>query len=131
MTSSAAVRIARPFEASAEETFYAWLDPLVMHRWLFVRPQTEIVEITMSPRAGGFFSIIEKDRTRHIDHRGRFEEMVKPCHLALSIEGDTPVSIDIAPRGTGCELVMQLDRDAVDSWSAMLVRLDSVLRGEC
>ncbi len=131
MTSSAAVRIARPFATSAEETYWAWLDPLVMHRWLFVRPTSEIVEINMSPRAGGFFSIIERDNSHDIDHRGRFEEMVKPCHLALSIEGDGSVSIDIEPRGSGCELTMMVNRDAVETWTAMLARLDTVLRGEC
>src|SRR3954469_19329699 len=121
--------LVRTFAASPEETFDAWLDPLVMHRWLFVTPVSEIVEIDLCPRAGGRFSIIEQLATGAIDHRGRFDALVRPRRLAFTLDDVTAVSIDLAPCTAGCELTLRAT-EALERWDAMLDRLAAVLRGD-
>lgn len=119
--------IARAFAASAEETFYAWLDPRVMHRWMFVTEASEIVEIDLHPHSGGAFSIIERRATRDIDHRGVFGAVVKPRHLTLVLEAACPVDVDLAPTRTGCALTLSYTGDPLANWRAMLDRLEVVL----
>lgn len=120
--------IARSFAASAEETFYAWLDPRVMHRWMFVTPTSEIVEIDLHPHTGGAFSIVERSGTRDIDHRGVFGAVVKPRHLTLVLETACPVDVDVVPADAGCTLVLSYTGDPLANWRTMLDRLDAVLR---
>jgi uncharacterized protein YndB with AHSA1/START domain len=121
--------IARSFVASVEETFNAWLDPRVMHRWMFVTPTSEIVEIDLHPHTGGAFSIIERCASRDIDHRGVFGAVVKPRHLTLALEAACPIDVDVAPAASGCTLTLSYSGDPRVSWRRMLDRLDAVLRG--
>lgn len=121
--------LARPFAASAEETFNAWFDPRVMHRWMFQTHASEIVEIDLHPHAGGAFSIIERSAAGDIDHRGVFGAVVAPQHLTLVLEAACPVDVDIAAAGAGSRLTLTYTGDPLANWDAMLHRLDAVLRG--
>ena len=121
--------IARPYVASVEETFNAWLDPRVMHRWMFVTPTSEIVEIDLHPHSGGAFSIIERCASRDLDHRGVFGAVVKPRHLTLVLEAACPIAVDVAPHDVGCALTLTYAGEPLANWHAMLDRLDDVLRG--
>ncbi|MBA3458678.1 MAG: SRPBCC domain-containing protein [Deltaproteobacteria bacterium] len=118
----------RAFEASVEETFNAWLDPRVMHRWLFVTAISEIVEIDLCPHTGGAFTITAMAGDRSIDHRGRFDLVVKPRHLAFTLDGEPPVTVDLSPREAGCELTLEQPGSSLDRWGAMLDRLAALLR---
>lgn len=120
--------ITRAFEASVEETFNAWLDPVVMHRWLFATATSEIVEIDLCPHTGGTFSITELAGDRSIDHRGRFDLVIKPRHLSFTLDGEPPVTVDLAPRPAGCELTLVQPGSPLERWGAMLDRLAALLR---
>ncbi len=121
--------IARTFVASVQDTFYAWLDPRVMHRWMFASGRSEIVEIDLHPHSGGAFSIIERCDDGDIDHRGVFGAVVKPRHLTLVLDAACPIDVDVAPAPSGSVLTLSYSGDPLVSWHAMLDRLDAVLRG--
>ncbi|MEO7092619.1 MAG: SRPBCC domain-containing protein [Polyangiales bacterium] len=121
--------IARTYLASVEEVFNSWLDPQVMHRWMFVTPTSEIVEIDLHPHTGGAFSIIERCASRDINHRGVFGTVVKPQHLTLRLEAECPIEVEVSRARTGSTLTLSYTGDPLANWRAMLDRLDAVLRG--
>jgi len=121
--------IARTFAASTHETYNAWLDPRVMHRWMFLAGRSEIVEIDLQPHTGGSFSIIERCDDGDIDHHGVFGAVVKPQHLTLVLEAACPVDVDLVSVPEGCVLTLTYNGDPLANWRGMLDRLDAVLRG--
>ncbi|ADO71300.1 SRPBCC family protein [Stigmatella aurantiaca] len=113
------VRVVRQFSASPERVFDAWLDPHWIGRWMFgpgVRDE-EVLRIVNDARVGGTFSFLVRRKTQEIDHVGTYLAIDRPHHLVFTwaIEKETAelsrVTIDIVPRGTGCELTLTHEVD--------------------
>lgn len=126
------VTVSRTFEVPPDRVFSAWLVPRMLGQWMFgprVRDEN-VVRLDLDPRVGGRFSLKVERQGELVDHVGRYLEIEHPTRLVFTwaIEGlphDEPsvVSIDIAPRGDGCELTLTHTMDA--RWSEYAERTSS------
>lgn len=139
------------FQAPAERVFDAWLNPAQASRFLFATQTGNVMHCEIDPQVGGTFSIRDRRPTADGDesffeaeHRGVYIEIDRPRRLVFDFsvepfsERQTRVTIEIAPSGSGCDLV--LTHDLGDSeeaayyvertrrgWSAMLRQLEKVV----
>jgi uncharacterized protein YndB with AHSA1/START domain len=139
---SAPVGLATTYAAPAELVFDAWIKPGLIHKWLFIGPTSEIVNIKIDLKAGGEFSIQELERTTHeyIDHYGKYLEIDPPRKLVFTLSapkhflGETKVTILIESHAGGCTL--QLTQTGVakeiteGSWRKMLEQLRLTLENQ-
>ncbi len=114
--------------APPEAAFDAWLDPLVMHRWMQSEPDHEIIAIDLAPRSGGDFTIIEREGDRDFRVCGRFDAVERSHHLELTLTDASGVSLDIVPSAAGCEVQLEPRGGRPDRWATMLDRLARLLR---
>lgn len=144
--SSVNVRITRRFRASAEQVFDAWLNPVMIGKWMFgpALREEEVVRISLDPRVGGSFSFVVRRQGQEISHVGEYLEIDRPRRLAFTWgvadeEGSSCVIIVIVPLENGCELAWthQLHPDWTDyadrtkaAWTKMLDVLGSTLAGQ-
>jgi uncharacterized protein YndB with AHSA1/START domain len=136
------VRVSHRYDASPERVYDAWLDPTKAGRFLFVTPTGEIVRAEIDPRVGGKFRFTDRRDGEDIDHIGEYVELGRPTRIVFTFAVPkysaerTTVTIDIAPRGSGCELTLThdgvlpeyLDRTH-NGWSGLLEGLGRVLAG--
>lgn len=138
------VRVTRHFNASPERVFDAWLDPIMLGRWMFgpeVRDE-EVLRLALDARVGERFSFVVRRDGETIDHVGEYLEIARPRRLAFTwgIAGvsvdESRVVIDIEPTGAGCDFTLthELDADWADyadrtqaGWTHMLDALAKVL----
>ena len=132
------------FGVAAERVFDAWLDPILLGRWMFgpnVRDE-RIVKLTLDPKVGRKFSFVVDRQGVEIDHVGEYLEIDRPRRLVFtwgtrdSLPETSRVSVDFVPREGGCEVKLTHEMsprwaDFVDkaagSWSRMLAVLDRSL----
>ena len=109
-----------------EDAFDAWIDPIVMHRWMASEPGHEIIEIDLRPRTGDVM-IVELVGER--EHRvfGKFAAVIRPSHLELTLTDASGVSVDIVPCATGCEVRVVPRGNRHERWKSMLERLARLL----
>jgi uncharacterized protein YndB with AHSA1/START domain len=106
------VRVTRLFEPSAERVFDAWLDPKTAGRWLFATPTGQMVRVEIDARVGGRFIFIDRRDGEDIEHCGEYLDINRPRRLLFSFAvpkyspESTRVCVEIAPRGTGCDLTL-------------------------
>lgn len=114
MSKATIVRVTRVYSHSAERVFDAWLDPAMIGRFMFgshLRDE-HIVHLKADARAGGTFSFLVTRQGQAIDHIGRYEVIERPRKLVFtwSIAPEpidaSRVTVEIAPRGSGCELTL-------------------------
>jgi uncharacterized protein YndB with AHSA1/START domain len=124
-------RVARRYTAAATKVFDAWLDPLLLGRWMFgpaVRDE-EILRLDNDARAGGRFSFAVRRQGHEIEHVGEYVEMIRPRRLAFTwaireqLPDNSLVTIDILSYETGCEL--SLNHELHPDWSAYLDRTEA------
>lgn len=138
------VVVSRSFDVASERVFDAWLDPEMIGRFMFgpaLREET-ILHIRLDARVGGTFSFKVRRGDRDIDHVGAYREIVRPRRLVFTwgIAGESvdesAVTIEIAPRGDGCELTLthELQPQWADyaprvaqGWTTMLMALEKNL----
>jgi len=108
------VRVTRAINAPAERVFDAWLDPAMITRFI-VGPEVrdeELVHVQVDARVGGRFSFLVRRGGQEIDHVGTYREIARPHRLVFTWgvdeeQGDlSVVTIEITPRGDGCELTL-------------------------
>jgi len=108
------IRIMRALNASAERVFDAWLDPAMIARFIVgpdVRDE-ELVHVRCDARVGGRFSFLVRRGGTPVDHVGAYREIDRPRRLVFTWgvneeQGDlSVVTIEIAPRGDGCDLTL-------------------------
>jgi uncharacterized protein YndB with AHSA1/START domain len=130
------VRVTHAFASPPERVFDSWLDPASLGQWMFgpaVRDE-EVVGISIDPRPGGGFSIRVRRKGRELNHAGRYLVIDRPRRLVFTwnvapTDGDlSRVTIEIVPRGDGCELslVHQLHPD----WSDIAAQAEKAWRLE-
>jgi uncharacterized protein YndB with AHSA1/START domain len=140
------VQVVREFDVSPERVFAAWLSPELIGRWMFgpdLREET-VLHVAVDARVGGRFSFLVLRDGEELDHVGEYLVLDRPHRLiftwgvAAIADGDSRVTVDIAPRAGGCtlELAHELrpewadyaDRTR-DGWTEMLGCLAGVLTG--
>jgi uncharacterized protein YndB with AHSA1/START domain len=143
--SNANVRITRRFSTSPEQVFDAWLDPVMIGKWMFgpayPEREEEVVRISLDPRVGGSFSFVVRRQGQEIDHVGKYLEIDRPHRLVFTwgvanVGDSSRVIIDIIPLEKWCELTLthELHPNWVDfasraeaSWTKMLDVLAATL----
>lgn len=141
------VRVTRRFEASPERVFDAWLDPVLIGRWMFgpALRDEKILHLEVDARVGGSFSFLVKREGQEIDHVGTYLEIERPRSLAFTwgIAGqpgaESRVVVEIEPQDRGSELTLVHEMDAKwreyagrteAGWRQMLEVLQSALRSK-
>jgi uncharacterized protein YndB with AHSA1/START domain len=134
------VVVKRVFEATAEQVFDAWLDPTAAARWLFATPKGQMVRVEIDARVGGCFTIVEKRGDTPVEHVGTYREMERPRRLVFDFSVPkystvvTRVTVEIAERGTGCELTLthegllpEYRERTAEGWSTILGNLAAMM----
>jgi uncharacterized protein YndB with AHSA1/START domain len=107
------VRVAHSFSASAERVYDAFLDPDKASKFLFATPTGQIVRCEIDPRVGGEFTIVDRRRGEDVAHKGRYLELERPRRIVFAFsveqygEESSTVTIELAPRGTGCAVTLK------------------------
>lgn len=129
-TPSPCVVVTRNFEAPPARVFDAWLDSEMIGRFMFgpaLREET-ILHIRLEARIGGAFSFKVRRGDQDIDHVGTYREIERPRRLVFTwgIAGESVdeslVTIEIAPRGTGCALT--LTHELAPRWAGYAPRVE-------
>jgi len=119
-------RVVHRFRASPERVFDAWLDPAKIALW-FGPGLGEMVRIDVDARVGGRFSFVQRRGTQEIDHVGEYLELDRPKRIVFTWgvapePVESTVTIEIAPRGDGCELV--LVHEMAPKWAEYVARTE-------
>jgi uncharacterized protein YndB with AHSA1/START domain len=137
------VRVTHRYAASPQRVFDAWLSPDMIGKWMFgaALREEEILRIEVDPRVGGSFSFLVRRQGQEIDHIGRYLEIDPPRRLVFTwgiaqFGGESRVTIEIVPAGSGCELTLMHEIDPAwaeyadrtrEGWTKMLGVLATVL----
>ena len=136
------ITVRHAFAAAPDRVFDGWIDPAVAARWLFATPDGQNVRCDIDPCVGGAFVITDRRAGEDVEHHGRFVEIDRPLRLGFifavpkysSVE--TLVTIDITPKGIGCELVLAHEgvlaewaASTEQGWRDLLARLGELLGG--
>lgn len=114
------VSVTRQIAAPPEQVFDAWLDPVMIGKFMFgprLRDE-EVVHLHVDARVGGTFSFLVRRQGTDIDHVGHYRELNRPRRLVFTwgIAGasadESVVSIEITATGTGSELTLTHEMDA-------------------
>lgn len=117
------VRVSRRFEAPADTLFDAWIEPRVAGEWLFATPNGQIVRTDIDARVGGEFTIADRRDGEAIERVGKYLVIDRPHRLVFTFgvprfsTAFTQVSIDLFPRGMGCELTLTHD-GVLSEWAS-------------
>ncbi len=114
MAEAPVVRVERRFAASAERVFDAWLDPVMIGRFMFGAHlrEEDVVSLENEPHVGGQFHYKVIRAGQLIDHTGTYREIERPRRLVFSWgvnaeNGDSSVvTIELTPYGDGCLLTL-------------------------
>ncbi|WP_224249497.1 SRPBCC family protein [Hyalangium gracile] len=136
------VRVTRRFEASAERVFNAWLEPERARKFLFATPTGQMVRADIDARVGGSFCFVDRRSGEDVEHVGTYLEIDRPRRLVFTFgvpkysSDNTRVTVEIVPRGTGCELTLVHEGVLTDyvsqteaGWGKILGGLEATLSG--
>jgi uncharacterized protein YndB with AHSA1/START domain len=127
-----AIRITHRFNAPPQRVFEAWLNPAVAGKWLFATASRPMTDVAIEARVGGSFRLARRSRKRDVpvarpspqsyrrngeitEHCGKYIEIVPHRRLVFElIATDRPrvatrVTVEIAPRKSGCDLALSLE----------------------
>lgn len=137
---TAAVRVARHYDAAPARVFDAWLDPRIAGRWLFATALQPAACASIDARVGGAFRFVELRDGVEIEHTGEYLEILRPRHLAFTLRGEghapaaTRVRARIIPAAAGCRLTVSHERVPAERargleerWTGMLYGLAETL----
>lgn len=136
------VPVTRRFLASPPQVYDAWLDAANVGRWLFATPEGQMVQIDIHPHIGGCYVITERRNGEDVAHAGTYLELDRPHRLVFTLNVEKysdaldRISIDLRPRGNGCELTLSHTMSAAhagiqtkveEGWSTVLEGLAKTL----
>jgi uncharacterized protein YndB with AHSA1/START domain len=119
-------RISRRFDASPEEMFDAWLDPVLARVW-FAPGLGEMTRIEIDARVGGTFWLVQRREGGEAQHTGEYLEIDRPRRLVFTwrtppLTGVSRVIIEIQPLSDGCELTLTHEMDP--EWESFIDRAE-------
>lgn len=106
------IHVTHRFDASAERVYDAFLDPSKASRFLFATGTGQVTRCELDGRVGGAFNIVDRRHGEDVLHSGTFLELERPRRLVFTFgvpkysPDSDKVTIDIVPRGRGCELTL-------------------------
>jgi uncharacterized protein YndB with AHSA1/START domain len=136
------LRVSRDYDFPPETVFDAWVDPATARKFLFTTEDGDVVRCDIDPRPGGRFTITDRrPDTGDIDHVGEYLEVDRPRRLVFTFgvpkysPDMTTVTLDIAPKGSGCTLTLthhgvppEWREQTVEGWGMILAGLAKTLR---
>jgi uncharacterized protein YndB with AHSA1/START domain len=121
--------VTRQFTASAERVFDAFLDPAKAGKFMFATETGTMVRVDIDARVGGAYAFVDRRDGEDVEHVGQYLEINRPQRLVFTVtvpkyspEAGT-VTIDITPRGTGCEV--RLTETMSQQWADQLKQIES------
>lgn len=111
------VRVSRRYDFPAERVFDAWLDVEKARQVLFATSTGEMVRAEIDARVGGSFNFTDRRDGVDVEHIGEYLEIDRPRRLAFTFHTErgsielSRVTIEIARRGSGCELTLTHEID--------------------
>ncbi|HKD29655.1 MAG TPA: SRPBCC family protein [Xanthobacteraceae bacterium] len=131
------VVVTHHYAASPERVFDAFLDAQIAPRFLFATPTGEMIVAEIEPRVGGHFTFTERRPDMgDVRHVGEYLEIDRPRRLVFTFgvpqfdPRTTTVTIEIRPKGEGCELTLTHDgvppdyaKRTHEGWSRILAGL--------
>lgn len=111
-TDDVQLSVKRQFTASAERVFDAFLDPSRAGQFMFATATGKMVRVEIDPRVGGAYAFVDRRDGEDVEHVGEYLEISRPRRLVFTLrverysKDESVVSIEITPRGTGCELTL-------------------------
>lgn len=141
VTGPVTVRVSREFAASPACVFDAWFQPACLASFLLATEAAPVLRGQFDPRVGGRFLVVARRDGAALELRGEYLAIERPERLVFSLRASEQeraedcVTIELAPLGSGCLLVLlhemglqrSADRARVQlAWNAALQRLASV-----
>lgn len=136
---SEALVVRRVLPAPRERVFAAWLDPILMGRWM-CPGDARSASVELDPRVGGKFRIVMHFGRGDADHWGEFLVIEPPQRLSFTwisahtLRQPTVVTVELVERGVETELVLtqrRLPPDRVEAhrqgWTDIMTKLEETL----
>ena len=133
------LNVSRLIKATPKRIYDAWLDPAMMTRFMFPRPEMHITEARSDPRVGGRFSVVMVG-DKEYPHEGSYKELTPYSRLVFTWEApwsapDSTVTITLTREGGATRVDLSharfLSEDSRDNhaigWAGMLVNLENYL----
>jgi uncharacterized protein YndB with AHSA1/START domain len=133
--------VRRTLAIPRERVFAAWLDPVLMARWM-CPGETRSATVELEPRVGGKFRILMHHGGGDPEHTGEYLVIDPPARLSFTwISAATEfrrtiVTVELFERGAGTELVLthrdlpSAKRSAHEKgWSEIVEKLAAALNG--
>lgn len=125
-----------------ERVFDAWLDPVMMAKFMMPDPSMPAPTVTNDPRVGGKFQVVMRSPTTPDGwpHDGEYLVIDRPNRLQFTwvsayTQDDSTVTLEFAANGTGTDVTLTHVRfpheESRDNhkggWSQILLKLSKVL----
>ncbi|MEP2531005.1 SRPBCC domain-containing protein [Shimia sp.] len=142
MTADLSLKVSRHLPFAPERVFDAWLDPVMMQKFLVPGPGMTVPEASNDPRVGGRFRVIMKapDVDEGWPHEGEYLEIDRASRLRFTwvspySQEDSEVTLDLEPNEGGTDLTLthvrfpsQESRDNHEGgWTLILQSLEGAL----
>jgi uncharacterized protein YndB with AHSA1/START domain len=104
--------VKRRFTASAERVFDAFVDPAKAGQFMFATATGKMVRVAIDARVGGSYAFVDCRDGEDVEHVGEYLELNRPRRLVFTLRvakystDQSVITIEITPRGTGCELTL-------------------------
>ena len=131
--------VSRVIKATPQRIYDAWLDPAMMTRFMFPRPDMHIRDAASDPKVGGRFRVLMVG-DKEYPHEGTYTELTPYAKLVFTWEApwsapDSTVTITLTPEGDATRVdlshVRFLSEESRDNhaigWAGMLVNLETFL----
>ena len=121
--------VTRQFTASAERVFDAFVDPSKAGQFMFATATGKMVRVEIDPRVGGSYAFVDRRDGEDVAHVGEYLEISRPRKLVFTLrvakysKDESVITIEITPRGTGCEL--KLMQTLPKAYAGNLPRIES------
>lgn len=128
----------RTINATPEQAYAAWLDPVVMKKFMAGASQMRVSEARADARVGGRFFVMMVGETE-VPHQGVYKDLTPFSRIVFTWESpyspaDSEVELLFAPVTGGTEVTLNqvkfLSENARDGhirgWTSILERLDTL-----